>query len=210
MWTCSLSIYGTGTVFQERPAFIQRHIPFGDWWSQAGSNRRPLECHSSALPAELWPRAAGSRSGPAVCGEPYLIRRRFSRNRNECVLRLYLRAGQRCLSVMGGARSGSGSADRGKYQTSSSLPPLTKPDTSASPSSSASRKGFVVTARVERFVVLGVADIVALDIRQFLAFSCGNLVERHEFEPVLPLSSTASSSASRLFPPVAREAGAVI
>ena len=27
------------------------------WWSQAGSNRRPLECHSSALPAELWPHS---------------------------------------------------------------------------------------------------------------------------------------------------------
>lgn len=26
------------------------------WWSQAGSNRRPLQCHCSALPAELWPR----------------------------------------------------------------------------------------------------------------------------------------------------------
>src|SRR5437763_740742 len=26
------------------------------WWSQAGSNRRPLACHASALPAELWPR----------------------------------------------------------------------------------------------------------------------------------------------------------
>ena len=26
-----------------------------DWWSQAGSNRRPLACHASALPAELWP-----------------------------------------------------------------------------------------------------------------------------------------------------------
>src|SRR5437762_1369789 len=25
------------------------------WWSQAGSNRRPLACHASALPAELWP-----------------------------------------------------------------------------------------------------------------------------------------------------------
>lgn len=37
----------------------------GLWWSQAGSNRRPLECHSSALPAELWPhgpeRAAADR-----------------------------------------------------------------------------------------------------------------------------------------------------
>ncbi len=26
------------------------------WWSQAGSNRRPLQCHCSALPTELWPR----------------------------------------------------------------------------------------------------------------------------------------------------------
>ena len=25
------------------------------WWRYAGSNRRPLECHSSALPAELYP-----------------------------------------------------------------------------------------------------------------------------------------------------------
>ena len=25
------------------------------WWSQAGSDRRPLACHASALPAELWP-----------------------------------------------------------------------------------------------------------------------------------------------------------
>ncbi len=27
----------------------------GDWWSQTGSNRRPPECKSGALPAELWP-----------------------------------------------------------------------------------------------------------------------------------------------------------
>src|SRR5450432_4699850 len=25
------------------------------WWSQSESNRRPLECHPSALPTELWP-----------------------------------------------------------------------------------------------------------------------------------------------------------
>jgi hypothetical protein len=25
-------------------------------WSQSGSNRRPLACHASALPAELWPQ----------------------------------------------------------------------------------------------------------------------------------------------------------
>src|SRR3954462_13468508 len=29
--------------------------PLAGWWSQAESNRRPLECHSSALPTELWP-----------------------------------------------------------------------------------------------------------------------------------------------------------
>ena len=27
------------------------------WWSRSGSNRRPLECHSSALPAELRPQS---------------------------------------------------------------------------------------------------------------------------------------------------------
>src|SRR5690242_8111687 len=27
------------------------------WWSQAGSNRRPRECHSRALPSELWPHS---------------------------------------------------------------------------------------------------------------------------------------------------------
>jgi hypothetical protein len=37
------------------------------WWSQAGSNRRPRECHSRALPTELWPllgqkSEAGNRS----------------------------------------------------------------------------------------------------------------------------------------------------
>ena len=25
------------------------------WWSQTESNRRPLACHASALPTELWP-----------------------------------------------------------------------------------------------------------------------------------------------------------
>src|SRR5258708_29095857 len=28
------------------------------WWSQGESNPRPLECHSSALPTELWPHFA--------------------------------------------------------------------------------------------------------------------------------------------------------
>src|SRR3954453_2191507 len=33
------------------------------WWSQAGSNRRPLACHASALPAELWPLKNPARGG---------------------------------------------------------------------------------------------------------------------------------------------------
>src|SRR4051812_42250874 len=32
------------------------------WWSQAGSNRRPLACHASALPAELWPLNSTARA----------------------------------------------------------------------------------------------------------------------------------------------------
>ncbi len=28
-----------------------------NWWSQAGSNRRPPACKAGALPAELWPQA---------------------------------------------------------------------------------------------------------------------------------------------------------
>jgi hypothetical protein len=31
-------------------------------WSQPGSNRRPLACHASALPAELWPLEPGQCS----------------------------------------------------------------------------------------------------------------------------------------------------
>ncbi len=33
------------------------------WWSQPGSNRRPLACHASALPAELWPPGANHFQG---------------------------------------------------------------------------------------------------------------------------------------------------
>lgn len=32
-----------------------RHPSPRKWWSQTGSNRRPPECKSGALPAELWP-----------------------------------------------------------------------------------------------------------------------------------------------------------
>ncbi len=35
--------------------------PFHFWWSWRGSNSRPLECHSSALPAELQPHLLGFR-----------------------------------------------------------------------------------------------------------------------------------------------------
>ena len=35
-----------------KKSIVRRHQI---WWSQAGSNRRPLACHASALPAELWP-----------------------------------------------------------------------------------------------------------------------------------------------------------
>src|SRR5581483_1754681 len=34
----------------------------GEWWSQPGSNRRPLQCHCSALPAELWPHAGTGKN----------------------------------------------------------------------------------------------------------------------------------------------------
>src|SRR5688572_16566111 len=42
-----------------------------DWWSQAGSNRRPLQCHCSALPAELWPHEPDRQSRErSVGGQP--------------------------------------------------------------------------------------------------------------------------------------------
>src|SRR5262245_27985229 len=34
---------------------VDQPSSWGIWWSQAGSNRRPRECHSRALPTELWP-----------------------------------------------------------------------------------------------------------------------------------------------------------
>ena len=33
-----------------------------NWWSQAGSNRRPPACKAGALPAELWPRVYREKS----------------------------------------------------------------------------------------------------------------------------------------------------
>src|SRR3981081_70183 len=40
------------------------------WWSQAGSNRRPLACHASALPAELWPLNLSRDSIQLARGQP--------------------------------------------------------------------------------------------------------------------------------------------
>src|SRR5262249_54948557 len=49
------------------------------WWSQGESNPRPLECHSSALPTELWPHFArfwepARLSNPSAVGNPYILR----------------------------------------------------------------------------------------------------------------------------------------
>ena len=47
------------------------------WWSQAESNRRPLECHSSALPTELWPLQGSDvstrSSDEAICSLSLLL-----------------------------------------------------------------------------------------------------------------------------------------
>src|SRR6476619_4097969 len=46
---------------------VRREMCGGNsWWSQAGSNRRPLACHASALPAELWPHSRGRDSRGAA------------------------------------------------------------------------------------------------------------------------------------------------
>jgi hypothetical protein len=63
-------------------ARMVRRIP---WWSWAGSNRRPLECHSSALPTELQPRrVAQAIAGLPDCKECFTARSRrdgFSQTR---------------------------------------------------------------------------------------------------------------------------------
>src|SRR5450631_3553938 len=44
------------------------------WWSQSESNRRPLECHPSALPTELWPHLEDTgreRPRPKLCPKLY-------------------------------------------------------------------------------------------------------------------------------------------
>src|SRR6266853_931015 len=44
-----------GSLCYERACRAEAGVACEGWWSQAGSNRRPLACHASALPAELWP-----------------------------------------------------------------------------------------------------------------------------------------------------------
>ncbi len=57
-----------GRIPVRRAAGSIRAGRHGFWWSQAGSNRRPLQCHCSALPSELWPReGADSRTPPPAC-----------------------------------------------------------------------------------------------------------------------------------------------
>ena len=49
----------------------------GGEWSQWDSNPRPLACHASALPTELWPRSAYIVAWPAGAGKqifrPFLL-----------------------------------------------------------------------------------------------------------------------------------------
>src|SRR5437667_6953669 len=45
-----------GSLRYDRACRAEAGVACKGWWSQAGSNRRPLACHASALPAELWPR----------------------------------------------------------------------------------------------------------------------------------------------------------
>ena len=43
-----------------------RFAPSVGWWSQTGSNRRPPECKSGALPTELWPHLVEILKNEAV------------------------------------------------------------------------------------------------------------------------------------------------
>src|SRR5574343_1959155 len=48
-----------------------------NWWRYAGSNRRPLACHASALPAELYPRSATAGTGRDYTENPDALQRLF-------------------------------------------------------------------------------------------------------------------------------------
>ena len=51
-------------LFSSSERKCQRRI-VGQWWSRAESNRRPLQCDCSALPAELRPRNSVQHLGGA-------------------------------------------------------------------------------------------------------------------------------------------------
>ena len=59
--------------------------PTGKWWSQAGSNRRPLQCHCSALPAELWPHFRLPRPCRGGGRTFYRPARQHHRNPHRCI-----------------------------------------------------------------------------------------------------------------------------
>ena len=46
---------------KERPESRSTHRFLIFWWSRTGSNRRPPECHSGALPIELRPHVGWQR-----------------------------------------------------------------------------------------------------------------------------------------------------
>src|SRR3954452_13913388 len=52
-----------GSLRYDRACRAEAGVACEGWWSQAGSNRRPLACHASALPAELWPPKNPARGG---------------------------------------------------------------------------------------------------------------------------------------------------
>ena len=54
-----------------RAALAWIEIRSGDWWSRTGSNRRPPECHSGALPIELRPHASVGRFANAAAGSKF-------------------------------------------------------------------------------------------------------------------------------------------
>ena len=70
LWRDGTGPGGNGPVHQiakKPPGFpgvldtSSRIPPPEEWWSQGESNPRPLECHSSALPTELWPHGGDGR-----------------------------------------------------------------------------------------------------------------------------------------------------
>ena len=71
--------------FGKLSAFAAREagLPWADdclwrveWWSRSDSNRRPLACKASALPAELRPQTAGTFGSPARIASGFAIRGR--------------------------------------------------------------------------------------------------------------------------------------